>query len=223
MAWKARIEWVLSDGAVDGLAVVIAAQTLTGTGATVVPSTAAPTFKNLGRGIARVTMISGAALATIDDAAPVETDSVRMVPGLSAYEFSLTTGQILYFVEAADAATSSSDTGSSIFYNDTVANLAASATFTGTSRSSGGVSGSVGPYAYFNATFYSSHVSAALGAQIQSSNDGTTWITEASVALTAATATTLSVPVTNTNYRVVLVNGATLTTLLRINSGFSRS
>lgn len=106
MAWKLRIEWVLADGPVQGLAVVIAAQTLTGTGSTVIAATAAPVFRKQPRGIARITMLSGAALVAIDDTTPTESDSVRLATGADPYEFSLATGQILYFAESADASSS---------------------------------------------------------------------------------------------------------------------
>lgn len=104
-----------------------------------------------------------------------------------------------------------------VFYNDTVTNLASSATFTGTARDQ-----TANPtFAYFNATVYSSHASAADGFRIESSNDNTTWIREAMTTLVAATPVTLSVPVTTRYYRVVLVNSGTTTTTLRINTSLT--
>lgn len=104
MSWKARIEWLIVDDAFSGVSVVFGAQTLSGSGSTVVSTTPAPVFRGRPRGGARVTVLSGAVLAAIDDTTPVEADSVRLASGQEPLQFSLSAGQVISFVEAADAA-----------------------------------------------------------------------------------------------------------------------
>ncbi len=104
MTWKARIEWVAVSPTTPGVSNIYAVQTLTGSGSTVVSSSAAPTFGGSSRGTARITMISGAALVAINDTTPVETDSLRVAAGQDPFALSLSTGQVLSFVEAADDA-----------------------------------------------------------------------------------------------------------------------
>lgn len=101
------------------------------------------------------------------------------------------------FTTAARAAT---------FWLETVANLAASATFSGPQRDVGAASpGPVG-YAYFNAYFLADQDGTA---RIECSDDGATWRASATDALAAATPLILQVPVTARYHRVVLANGAT--------------
>lgn len=104
MSWKARIEWLIkAEGSFD-VAAVISAQTITGTGATVVNTAKAPVFGGSKRGTARVTMLEGAALLAWDDTTPTEADSLRLALGEPPKEFSIGTGQVLSFAEAAEAA-----------------------------------------------------------------------------------------------------------------------
>ena len=103
MAWKARIEWVLEGVASDGVAAIMASETLSGNGSTVVQSSPAPDFRKLGRGVARITVLSGTIIVAINDPTPTETDSLRLASAPGApHPLSVLTGQVLYFAEAAD-------------------------------------------------------------------------------------------------------------------------
>ncbi len=103
MAWKARIEWVLEGVASDGVSAIMASETLSGNGPTVVQSKPAPDFRKLGRGVARITVLSGAVLVSINDPTPTESDSLRLASAPGApHPISALTDQILYFAEAAD-------------------------------------------------------------------------------------------------------------------------
>lgn len=102
MSWKARIEFVSPGTSTEGIAKIFAVQTLTGSGTTVVSTDAAPTFGSVGRGQARITMLSGAVLIAINDTTPVEADSVRAAAGQEPLIFSIAQGQVLSITEAAD-------------------------------------------------------------------------------------------------------------------------
>ena len=106
------------------------------------------------------------------------------------------------------------------FFNDSTAVIAASATFTGTTRDVGVAAGTATPSTYFNAMFFADQTGTA---SIECSNDNTTWRTLATSALAVTTPLILSAPVMTRYYRVKLVNNATLQTALMINSSFSGS
>lgn len=112
MSWKARIEWVSSNFSTEGVGAVYSVETLTGTGATVVSTGPAPAFpsvggKPAGRGQARITVISGAALLGINDATPTEAESLRVATGQEPLILSVAQGAVLSFAESADTGTQS--------------------------------------------------------------------------------------------------------------------
>jgi ABC-type sulfate transport system permease component len=74
------------------------------------------------------------------------------------------------------------------------------------------------PYGYFNASFYADQAGTAT---IEGSSDSATWTTSATSALTAATPLILSIPTVWRYYRAKLVNGATIETVLKINTSFT--
>jgi hypothetical protein len=92
--------------------------------------------------------------------------------------------------------------------------LAASATFSGSSRN---VGASPAPYTKFNVSCLSAQAGTC---KIQGANDGTNFLDVSSAAVSAGTATALSVPVVFQYYRAALVNGATATTLY-VNSSYT--
>lgn len=105
-------------------------------------------------------------------------------------------------------------------FADSTANLAGAATFTGTAR--GAISGGTSLYNNFNDHFISDQISASNGARIEWSLDGSTnWRICGQTTLAVSTPAILSVPVTFPFYRVILVNGATITTALSITSSFT--
>lgn len=85
--------------------------------------------------------------------------------------------------------------------NETTTNLAASATFTGTSRDAGATPA----FQTFSATVSSPTAGTF---RIESSSDNTTWFPAAQVAIAAGEARGLEVPVCARYHRVVFVNGA---------------
>lgn len=108
-----------------------------------------------------------------------------------------------------------------LFFNESTTALAASATFTGTSRDNGGTTAaSVTIYGAFNVTAFADQAGTV---RIEMSNDSTTWRrATADTAVTANSVITLSVPVVTRYYRAVYVNGATLQTAFMINSSYSQ-
>jgi len=105
----------------------------------------------------------------------------------------------------------------------TSTNLAANATFTGKERDAWSIQSPGEASSYFNVTAFSSHASAPAGFRIESREAGGSWVIEAQSEVSAGVPVTLSVPITTRFYRSVLVNGATATTALRINSSFTKA
>lgn len=101
--------------------------------------------------------------------------------------------------------------------NSSVANLAASAVFTGTSED-------VSIYSNIKITIYSSHVSATNGLSFQQSHDGVLWfpLTD-TYTIPALIQRPFSIPVNMKFFRVVYTNGATLTTQLIIQTIYHKS
>jgi len=108
----------------------------------------------------------------------------------------------------------------SIFWNETTTLLAASATFTGTSRDVGVAAGSNHRYQDFNAFAHCSSVAGTM--RIEASNDGTTWYpVTPDTPVAANTPVSLTVPVLTRYHRVVFINGASAQTGgFRVNSGY---
>ena len=104
------------------------------------------------------------------------------------------------------------------FWMETDAPLAASATFSGPQRDAGAASPGPVEYAYFNGYFLADQTGTA---SIQCSDDGATWRTIATDALTAATPLILQVPVTARYHRVVLANGGALQGTVIVRSSYT--
>lgn len=107
-----------------------------------------------------------------------------------------------------------------IYYNETTTLLAASATFTGTSRDTAIAAGSSHRYQDFCAFAHCSSVAGTM--RIEASNDNTTWYpVTADTAVAANTPVMLTVPVLTRYHRVVFINGAAAQTGgFRVNSGY---
>lgn len=106
-----------------------------------------------------------------------------------------------------------------IFWSESTANLAISATMTGASRAVGVADGVPHMAAAFNAFVFAS---AAGTVRIEASNDGATWRqATANAAVGANAAVTLSVPIVARFYRMVFVNGAAAQTAFMANSSFT--
>ncbi len=105
-----------------------------------------------------------------------------------------------------------------IFFNESVTPLAGSATYTGTTRDSGVAAGALADFSSFNA-FVLADQSGIM--RIELSNDNVTWRRATlDTAIVANTPLTLRVPLLTRYWRVIVTNGATLQTVLMINSGF---
>lgn len=105
------------------------------------------------------------------------------------------------------------------FFNDSTTNLAASATFTGTTRDVGVAAAAAHRYRSFQA-FSFSNVAGSM--HIEISNDGTTWFRATAITAVAAnTPVFLSVAIVTRFHRVVYTNGASAQTSFLINSSFS--
>jgi hypothetical protein len=113
MSWRLRLEYVryaapgFAAGGETRLASVLAVQTLSGAGATVVTADPAPDFGQSGgaqaAGCARVTALSGAALVAWGDApVPSESSAVRLEPGRTE-TVSIAPGQRIAACEATDS------------------------------------------------------------------------------------------------------------------------
>lgn len=108
-----------------------------------------------------------------------------------------------------------------VFWNESTASLAGSATFTGTTRDIGATSGSNGYYVSFNAF---ARADQAGTIRIEGSNNKTTWYAvTGDTAMAANTPVILSVPVMTRYHRVVVVNGATAQTSFFCNSSYTAS
>lgn len=93
--------------------------------------------------------------------------------------------------------------------NSSVANLAGAAVFTGTSTD-------LTPYGSFNVYVYADQASATNGMSLQQSNDGTNWFITDTYSIPATTAKVFQSPRQAQFGRVVYTNGATPTTVLKI-------
>lgn len=100
-------------------------------------------------------------------------------------------------------------------YADTTTSLAASATYTGTSRDAG----STAVYQVFCARAFADQAGTLY---IDDSTDGTTWRTVSSVAVTANECKTLEARVLARYNRVRFVNGASAQAAFRVTSGYHR-
>ena len=112
----------------------------------------------------------------------------------------------------------SSSNPSTIAYNDTSTNLAGNATFTGTARDTGIVSGVASTFEYFNAFAYADQAGTF---SIEGSWDNATWTKLATGAITASTPLTLQIPVMFRYHRVKLVNGAAAQGTVQISSAYT--
>lgn len=104
-------------------------------------------------------------------------------------------------------------------FNETITPLASSGTYTGAARDTGADSGLPGRYSTFNAYILADQTGVA---RIECSNNGTTWgrmTTDQALAVNAPLV--LTVPVMSRYHRVVVVNGSTAQTSLRVNSAYT--
>lgn len=104
-----------------------------------------------------------------------------------------------------------------LWYTDSVANLAGNATFTGTTRDSGASSP---PYSFFGCSFNTDQAGTAF---IDDSTDGTTWAVAATAAIVANTRLDLNVRLRVRYIRCRETNGATPQTTNRVVSSFTGS
>lgn len=121
----------------------------------------------------------------------------------------------------ASLATIATGANASVFYNGATGSgsaLAGSATFTGATRDSGIAAGAQHGISYFNSFFLADQAGTA---RIDCSNDGSTWYTCATAAMTAGTPLILSVPVMTRYHRAVVVNGSSAETYLWVNSSYT--
>lgn len=106
-----------------------------------------------------------------------------------------------------------------IFWNESVANQAASATVTGTTRDIGVAAAAVHRYSKFNAFAFADQAGTM---RIEMSNDNTTWRrATADTAVAANTPVFLSVTTMTRYHRVVYVNGATAQTAFMLNTSYT--
>lgn len=109
-------------------------------------------------------------------------------------------------------------TQGNVWWAETTAALAASATFTGTARDSGTAAGTPGYFSYFNALVATDQTGTAT---IEGSDDGTSWYSVAVEQIVANQPLALQVPVTAKVHRVVVQNGGTAQTNLVVKSGYT--
>jgi len=102
-------------------------------------------------------------------------------------------------------------------WNESTAVIGASATFNGASRDSGAASGAASIWSSFKAFVRTDQTGTA---NLQGSNDGTTWITIVSAAIAGAPVS-LSTPCFFRYHRIQVVNGTTATTTTFVNSAYS--
>ncbi len=105
-----------------------------------------------------------------------------------------------------------------LVFADSSTNLAANATFTGTSRDGG----SIAVYSYFVARVRASHPGTLY---VEESDNGTAWFVVKSQAVAGGEVEALDIriPAVARYHRVRYVNGATIQTQFRLNSGYLRS
>lgn len=119
-------------------------------------------------------------------------------------------------VSGTVTATANIGTSGLTVYTDSAANLAASATFTGTSRDGGATPA-------FNLFVANAYADVAGTLRVEKSTDNTTWRrASADVAVGAGEAKELVVRVTARYYRVVYVNGAGAQTAFLLTSAYQR-
>ena len=99
--------------------------------------------------------------------------------------------------------------------NSSTAVLAANAALTGTGED-------ISEFAHIIVSLFASHASATDGVQLQQSLDGTNWDLIDAYTLPAATGKTFSAPVQGKFFRIVFTNGATLQTVFRLQTIFSK-
>ena len=106
MSWKLRID-ALRLGAGGRPDAFVSSQTLSGAGASAVTSSAAPDFGVDGgvarSGIARVSVLSGAVIASWSDSAPASDDAGVRIEAGAGVDLPYGQGSHLSFIEAADA------------------------------------------------------------------------------------------------------------------------
>lgn len=124
----------------------------------------------------------------------------------------------LSITPASDASFASTVGNRATFWPETSTPLAAAATFNGPSRDGGAASPGPVAGAYFNGFFFADQVGTA---SIEASDNGTDWQIMATDALAASTPLILQVPVMARYHRVVLVNGATLQTVVDVRSSYT--
>lgn len=135
--------------------------------------------------------------------------------GAAVIDINLTEDSLIELVGVAGPVTNSDN----IWYQESVAAQAASATVTGTARDTGAASGSNHRYAAFNAYAFAD---VAGSMRIEVSNDGVTWRrASADAAVAANTAVIMSVPVVARYFRAVYINGATLQTAFMLNTSLT--
>lgn len=106
-----------------------------------------------------------------------------------------------------------------LFFNDSTTNLAANATFTGTSRDVTIAASTLQPYGNFNAIAVANQAGTV---RIEMSNDNSVWRRATpDTAVAANTPVILSIPVCTRYHRVVYVNGATAQTEFMINTSYT--
>lgn len=107
----------------------------------------------------------------------------------------------------------------SIFFNETTTNLAAGATFTGTSRDTGVAAGAVHRYNMFYGYALASHPGTF---RIELSNNNTNWFAATdNMPVAANVPMWISTPIATRYHRVVFINGATAQTSFIVNSAYN--
>lgn len=117
--------------------------------------------------------------------------------------------------------TSSSQTVAltSIFWNESVAALSGSQTFTGASRDTGVAAAGAHRYNSFNAFAFADRAGTM---RIEASNDNSTWYPASDdVTVGVNSPLRLSIPVMTRYHRVVFVNGSTANTNFKLNSSYT--
>lgn len=106
-----------------------------------------------------------------------------------------------------------------LVFNETTTNLAANAVFTGASQTTAVTDGTASPWTTFSAMVVTNQIGSIT---LQGSNDGTTWVNQATEATIAGTtAQLLATPVFFEFQRIVYTNGAVATTSLTIKTSYS--
>ena len=107
----------------------------------------------------------------------------------------------------------------SIFWNESVAALSGSQTFTGASRDTGVAAAGAHRYNSFNAFAFADRAGTM---RIEASNDNSTWYPASDdVTVGVNSPLRLSIPVMTRYHRVVFVNGSTANTNFKLNSSYT--